>query len=224
MDRRAFLQNLGAIGLLGHFNIPWPKKGDDSAVQEAWEALEKAPVWFDVSDSGTLSLADMGYPSSRAECLDLLDPVPQDPRQLIAFTECDWRCREVLERCYRNALEEAGEDVGAGSVADEDLESWLRADKMHISDSVGAIEEWLADDLLDEFDIEAAERHGRTPQGAALQFWSGEDMEDLENLGIEIVEGDHPGSTYFAAELRMPVEDANHSASQEGIPVRFRAG
>lgn len=43
-----------------------------------------------------------------------------------------------------------------------------------------------------------------------------------EELGIKIVEGEHPGSTYYAAELRVPVEDANEAAARLELPFRFR--
>lgn len=38
------------------------------------------------------------------------------------------------------------------------------------------------------------------------------------------IEGEHPGSTYFAAELRVPVEVANEAAQAAGIRIRFRKG
>jgi hypothetical protein len=45
--------------------------------------------------------------------------------------------------------------------------------------------------------------------------------DDLEALGVEIVEGEHPGSTYYAAELRGDLGAANRVAVERGIPVRF---
>ena len=40
---------------------------------------------------------------------------------------------------------------------------------------------------------------------------------------IDIVEGDRPGSTYYAAELRGDMDTANRAAEAAGIPVRFVA-
>ena len=45
--------------------------------------------------------------------------------------------------------------------------------------------------------------------------------DDLETLGVDVVEGEHPGSTYYAAELRGDIEEANRAAEAAGIPVRF---
>lgn len=60
-----------------------------------------------------------------------------------------------------------------------------------------------------------------TAQGAALEFFRDMSNDDLETLGIDIVEGDRPGSTYYAAELRGDLEAANRAAEVAGIPVRF---
>jgi hypothetical protein len=46
----------------------------------------------------------------------------------------------------------------------------------------------------------------------------------LDALGVVIIEGDHPGSTYFAAELRGEMKVANAVAEREGLPFRFRVG
>jgi hypothetical protein len=43
----------------------------------------------------------------------------------------------------------------------------------------------------------------------------------LKELGVRIVEGEHPGSTYYVAELRLPIDEANRRARELGIPVLF---
>jgi hypothetical protein len=48
------------------------------------------------------------------------------------------------------------------------------------------------------------------------------DFDTLDALGIKIVEGEYPGSTYYAAELMVAVEAANVVAGRLGVPVRFR--
>lgn len=45
--------------------------------------------------------------------------------------------------------------------------------------------------------------------------------DELDVLQVEVVEGEHPGSTYYAAELVGNIDDANRAAEVEGIPVRF---
>jgi hypothetical protein len=43
----------------------------------------------------------------------------------------------------------------------------------------------------------------------------------MDALGVVIIEGEHPGSSYFAAELRIPVEEANAIAEENGWTIRF---
>jgi hypothetical protein len=57
-----------------------------------------------------------------------------------------------------------------------------------------------------------------------MSFFQDMDGEMLDALGVVIVEGDHPGSTYFAAELRGEMNVANAVAEREGLPFPFRVG
>lgn len=58
-------------------------------------------------------------------------------------------------------------------------------------------------------------------QAAALNYFRDLDSEICELLGVSIIEGDHPGSSYFAAELDNSIEEANRIAIKHGIPIRF---
>ena len=61
-------------------------------------------------------------------------------------------------------------------------------------------------------------------QDMAYQMFSeGCYADEAEVLGIEIVEGDHPGSSYYAAELSIPLAEANKKAEAAGFDLRFRA-
>jgi hypothetical protein len=59
--------------------------------------------------------------------------------------------------------------------------------------------------------------------GAAKVFFDSLDFDTLDELGIKIVEGEYPGSTYYAAELLGDVEVAKVVAARLGVPVRFRS-
>lgn len=61
-------------------------------------------------------------------------------------------------------------------------------------------------------------RYGRS----AYRFFSSMDYADLKTLGVKLIEGEHPGSTYFAAELGIPIEEANARAEAAGIDIRFK--
>ena len=44
--------------------------------------------------------------------------------------------------------------------------------------------------------------YNASAQGIAKHFFEHEDLATLDKLGVWIVEGEFPGSTYYAAELR----------------------
>ena len=58
-------------------------------------------------------------------------------------------------------------------------------------------------------------------QEAALNYFRDLDSAICELLGVSIIEGDHPGSSYFAAELDNSIEEANKIAIEHGIQIRF---
>ncbi len=46
--------------------------------------------------------------------------------------------------------------------------------------------------------------------------------ETLDGLGVQIVEGEHPGSSYYAAVLRQDIDYVNNIARSLGLKFRFR--
>ena len=71
-------------------------------------------------------------------------------------------------------------------------------------------EEW------EEFDYPAS------GQDYAFRFFNMQDFAVAEALGVKVIEGDRPGSNYYAAELNIPIEEANVRAVGRRIPVRFK--
>ena len=56
------------------------------------------------------------------------------------------------------------------------------------------------------------------------KFFESEDSDILDALQIEIIEGDCPGSSYFAAELGLDIETANKVARRLKLNYRFKTG
>ena len=75
---------------------------------------------------------------------------------------------------------------------------------------------WLEGDLDPEEIPESF-----SPMGAAYRYFLSLDWDLVEKLGVVIVEGEHPGSSYYAAELRVPVEEANAFARELELPLEF---
>lgn len=87
---------------------------------------------------------------------------------------------------------------------------------------VPVIETWFGEPPNWNFEDDSLPESG-TAQGAALEFFRDMASDELETLGVDIVEGEHPGSTYYAAELRGDIDEANRAAEAAGIAVRFVA-
>ena len=83
------------------------------------------------------------------------------------------------------------------------------------------IQDWL-DEGIDWNEAEWFDS-GWSGQDAARQFFSDLDAKVLDALGVVIIEGEHPGSSYCAAELRDEIASANQAAQALGLAFRFRA-
>lgn len=85
----------------------------------------------------------------------------------------------------------------------------------------GVIHRWLNEAV--DWDKQECFPRNFGSQGKVLAFFEDTAADVAEELGIVIIEGDPPGSTYFGAELRNSIEDANATAVRLGLPFRFRA-
>jgi N-formylglutamate deformylase len=171
-------------------------------------------------------------------------------REIACFEPLAWAvhplyadAREELEyeiEQLQEALDEEADDEGAAELRKELAEHHARLENMPEEPYDGAgdwletldaatfeqqvvpkIERWL-DEGPDSGEEEYFGRAGG--QEDALRFFRDMDPDDLDTLGVVIIEGEHPGSSYYAAELRCDVQAANEAASAAGIPVRFVDG
>ena len=212
MNRRDFLKSLAALGAALATPFDALAAAPESVIDTAWQAALDSPTTFYVNEYGTLSTAaEPYYPSTRAEILQL-DPVV-DYGDLIglAHDECGVAC--LIE----DAMADDQEDVVD---SESDWEEWIaRADEETVEYLIVQANKWLNAEP-DSSDWETANLRGYSDQGGALYFFR--DVFDENDLfDIVIVEGDCPGSSYFAAELRMDIDEANELAVDNGIPIRF---
>ena len=56
----------------------------------------------------------------------------------------------------------------------------------------------------------------------AKRYFERFDYKTLDGLGVLIVEGEHPGSSYYAAVLRQDIDYVNQVARGLGLTFRFR--
>ena len=144
---------------------------------------------------------------------------PWEAEELITFIGCYPRVEDVVVNSFLEAHE--GYDGVRYGPSPTEWKAWLRSDPKIAESCSAEIVAWLEDTDLGEFDFELAETHSNTPQSAALSLWR-DRPEELEPFHVEIVEGECPGSTYYAAVLRSSIKEANDLAIRLGLPIMFQ--
>jgi hypothetical protein len=247
ISRRQFLKLASGIGL-GIAIAPLKlDAASTSTLNQVWQQANQAPLLFDVTEYGTLSVADYPDPKVRRDAYDLPLGWNENPSDLaLAVNTCIpllWFAadlhREALETKYQSARDSLLELIGCpGAVmkimantrknwGDSDcpvvVQDWLEnLGPTDFEDAVVAVKDWLdtEPDWTSEYEYFDDWTDG---QRAALNFFRDIDLESLSGINIDIIEGEHPGSTYYAAELNMDPFEANAIALRESIPLRFRS-
>lgn len=176
---------------------------------------------FEVESSGTLRVAGFTNATQRKDfyphIADWWDESTESLKQ--AISECP-PLRWALEKIYWDQNEDSAPDPA------EDLKilhAWLDgASSENLEDQIlPALRNWFEQPPKWSFEDDYLDTSTTTGQGAALSFFNGMEAEDLFLLGVEIIEGDRPGSSYMAAELTGDIDEANAAADEYGLPVRF---
>jgi hypothetical protein len=221
LNRREFLKSLLAIGV--SVAVPYDLASaaakptfniDNASDAEIDTILDNGICGFEVNDYGTISFADFVEPTTRAEAYGYSVDELQDIRSLVSFAESN-PLSSRLQYIYEWALEAEPDGPDYGWV------TWLEESPDEARPLIYAeVEEYLAE-APDYNDYDFLPDNTNA-QGAAYKFFQTEDWDELEQLGIVIVEGECPGSSYYAAELRNTVEDANRIAADLGVWYRFK--
>ena len=219
MNRREFLKSLLAFGV--SVALPFdlataaPFNIDTASDAQVDAILASGDYDFEVNDYGTISVANFEEPTTREDAYGYSASDLQNINSLQNFADSSTlNCR--LQDIYEGQLEDEPEDPDQGWL------TWLKESPDEARPLIYAeVEEYLAEepDWSNEYDYLPDSANA---QGVAYRFFQDEDWELLDKLGIVIVEGDCPGSSYFAAELRIPVAEANLIAKDLGIGYRFK--
>lgn len=216
INRRDFLKILVGAGAAVAFPFDLSSATLEQ-VDDAWALISNDPVIFDVEDK-TVYAPWGEYPHTYGDVVDVNAKFPSRNALMAAYDE-----HYDLQSYFYDVFEEhaSEEDSLAWKLyeqlgMDAGLAAWLK--KAPLSDLTVVVESWLASDLPScyEMPLELG------PVGEAFGFFQRQDFATLKVLGVVIVEGEHPGSSYYAAELRVAVTDANYAAAALDLPIRFR--
>lgn len=217
--RRSFLLGLAALGLL-----PLPRAAGeadaDELIREVEGQLRQSPLRFVVDHNGTIVLANYLPDASRRAAYDV------SPKEL----ELGEGLYDFLDRieALRSEIYAFSQGVRDGTVTLEDwdtesVEAFIDGLQPDEREALRAhLRAWFSDEVrLEERDEGDIVRPVDGQQLAYRIFAEEADAGLLDDLKIVIVEGDVPGSTYVAAELRSDVPEANRTAARLGLPLEF---
>lgn len=209
---------------------------------------DESVLEFEVHDGGTLIVANFAELTTRAEFYeDVADRWTDSPQDLLdAMSDCQplaWELQSIYSEA-RDEIESALHDAKTKASSnkpriaalkkrlanlpeepEEGVAEWLLSLTSYEFESrvIPAIEKWFDGEPNWSYEDDYLPR-GMTAQGAALDYFRNVDGSTLEQLGVVIVEGDRPGSTYYAAELEGDIAHANAVAVKHNLDIRFVLG
>jgi hypothetical protein len=193
--------------------------GKDIAVEftESLEAKEGKLREFLVDESGTIS-DPVELRSTNADFYDLedfqtietlIDAIEFCPPLLNHFQQLAWEKKEELAETDK--LHRALQDDDFG------WRNWIIEEgQAGLVWFIEQVEVWLDDPAGEE----ALEQFSGV--ASAKRYFERFDYKTLDGIGVQIVEGQHPGSSYYAAVLRQDIDYVNNIARSLGLTFSFR--
>lgn len=240
INRRGFLQALIAAGA----GYVIPAKATEAQIDQIWDEAQTNPWFFEVNDHGTLVEEGVREPETWGDIFGYLARSDfKDPESIVLELQECYPLAVYLNAELGKEIESLEEDLNTNSPEskraltalkkkidalkgfleeyEDPWQDWVELEgKKGAAKFKALVEEWLADPI-DWMQAESIPVRSGS-QGAALGFFQDQPYELLKALGVVIVEGEHPGSSYYAAELKGPIDKANATAEQLGLPFRFK--
>ena len=213
ISRREFLKSLAAFGAA--IVVP-PIDASEVEINQVWEKLFNEPITFEVDEYNTISMPWVKSPEINADIYYDLNVGVETNQELLSEIQNYSQLSDRIASDFEYFADCPGENEQVDLLIAQKLgwEDWiLRGD---LEEHIARVEAWLKEGI--DWDYAPATVG---PVGEAYQYFNNYAWSTQEDLGIVVIEGEHPGSSYYAAELRVPVEDANQRAEQMGIPIRF---
>lgn len=238
-NRRDFLLALVAAGAA--FDVP--ANATDVQVDQIWAEAQSNPWFFEVDEHGTLIEEGVKEHEVWADVFDLSTSGLKTTQDFIDEIQGCYPLTSYIEREIDGEIENLEETLDMDppaskadraalrkkirslkSIRDEHEEPWLDWIELEGRAGLDKFKDFVSDWLTDPIDWMQSEwipvRSG--PQGAAFGFFEQQPVELLKAIGVVIVDGEHPGSSYVAAELRCEIDEANATAARLGLPFRLK--
>jgi len=154
-------------------------------------------------------------PEIRLEKHGLTEKDISDPQSLsFAVSKCEALRRRVRKFYLENQ----------STARVPDLKDDKKKQRINIAEWVAKIDEGAFSDLkeyVENWGYTSTEPADHDGVAEALRYFNSMDRNILCALGVAIVEGQFPGSDYYAAELNSTVANANEAAERSKLPIRF---
>jgi len=216
MDRREFLKSLLALGAVSGLPCGVNAEAIDQDIQAAWAEAKANPFTFYVSEFGALSTdAIESYPESRLALFGYNRIGTKD--ELLALAHEVDGVERILDTAFEDEMSEYD---GKKDPWNGRMDKWVAVwDDTTVEPLIKSVNNWLEREP-DEQDYERATLRGIDGTGGSLSYFR-DTFEFCNEFDIVVVEGDCPGSSYYAAELRMDMDEANELAKDMDLPIRF---
>lgn len=234
LKRREFLLSLMALGA----SYAMSSKAKPEQVVKAWQQALEDPWYFYVDSDRTIVDPSVSQPEYWGDVFSI-DPAELGTldKLIMEVDGCDplrdyFMSRTEIERGDLNSeldnedlSDEEQERLSSMVEAMEDEDYGWRAWIEHtgvsrLKEFQDMISDWLSEPIdWMNFDATAPNLGG---QGNALDVFEALGSPTLKLLGVRIVEGEHPGSSYNAAELHSNIDTTNAASVRLGLPIRFR--
>jgi hypothetical protein len=182
-------------------------------VNEQMDIKEGRLQVFEVDMDGTIT-SNESEPRTNAEAFRIGDY--RTAGQLISAVQACPPLEFDVEQAvldYRALIDDRAQ------IGQEDWCDWIASDETALAWLIEFIDAWLEQSVdfgnSEFFKCTSCDRY-------ALRYFQRFDVETLDQLGVYLIEGEHPASSFSAAFLREDIDYANQIARKKGLGIRFQ--
>ena len=200
---------------------------------------------FLVAEGGVISCKEFELPTTRNEYYEFIayDWHQSVENLLVAMNQCEPLALKVhaLYSRNRDELIASLEEESSKLFPDKKLISNLKRRLKHLPEEpYEGVDHWLSNVDQNDFDKRIAPeikewfasepnwaneseyvQEQSSSQGAAYLYFRDLEFGTLKRLGVSVIEGEFPGSSYCAAELRGTIDEANTQAHELNLDIVF---